>query len=287
MRSLIRNPPFSKTDKTAEKVGPLFQLITDLNVEVGYERSFKMLDKTLLGTRFLLGIKKDTIRGEAHEKVLEMCTQLDMPDNFLEDFLGYLPEANVVLFGFEENERGCVCKAYLEFGSRFEKEIKKKPYRPDPFLFHLGFKWDAEDHTKRAVTRYTCFPLLSVEAILERISGMLDPYQYGSSLELAKDFVDTASSRVPHYDILFLDVNEDNSTRRSFDINMYRANMRLEELYPIFSSMCQHYSIPSEEFHMLYDPVKTEIFGHLGGGIDREGRDYLTVYYGVEGYYIP
>jgi hypothetical protein len=51
--------------------------------------------------------------------------------------------------------------------------------------------------------------------------------------------------------------------------------------------VCRHFSIPSEEIHTLYDPVKTEIFEHLAGGIDRDGKDFLTVYYGVEGYYIP
>ena len=51
--------------------------------------------------------------------------------------------------------------------------------------------------------------------------------------------------------------------------------------------MCLHYSIPSEAFHTLYNPVKTEIFGHLAGGIDRDGKDFLAVYYGVEGYYNP
>jgi hypothetical protein len=46
--------------------------------------------------------------------------------------------------------------------------------------------------------------------------------------------------------------------------------------------MGQHYAIPSEEFHPLYEGVKNKTFGHIAGGIDREGRDFLTVYYGVE-----
>ena len=67
-------------------------------------------------------------------------------------------------------------------------------------------------------------------------------------------------------------------------MNMYKAKVRLEELYPLLMDMCQHYSIPSEEFHILYDQFKAKLFGHLSGGIDREGKDFLTLYYGVEGH---
>jgi hypothetical protein len=100
MQFLIRNPPFSKTDRIAEKAGLLLQCIKELHIEFGYERSFKMFDKNLLGTRFILGIKIDTIRKRTRETVVDMCRQLEMPANLLENFQEYLPEANVVGFGF-------------------------------------------------------------------------------------------------------------------------------------------------------------------------------------------
>jgi hypothetical protein len=287
MEWLIRNPPFSKTDRIAEKAVLLLQRIKDLDIEVGYERSFKMFDKNLLGNRFLFGIKIDTIRERAHEIILDMCGQLEMPANLLENFQENLPEANVVGVGFDESERSSVCKVYLEFGASFKEAVKKNPHRPAPFVLHRGFKWDLQDTSKCATARYTCFSFLPMETLLERVSDILDPHEHGESLDLTKDVVGAAGSRISHRDILYLELTEDNSSRRSFDINLYRANMQLKELYPILSRMCRHYSIPSEAFQTLYDPVKTEIFGHLAGGIDRDGEDFLTVYYGVEGYYIP
>jgi hypothetical protein len=287
MALLIRKPPFSKTDGIAEKADLLLQRIRDLDVEVGYERSFKMFDKNLSGTRFIWGIKIDTIRESARETIADMCRQLEMPANLLENFQEHLPEANVVGFGFDESQRSSVCKVYLEFGGSFKEAIRKNPHRPAPFVLHRGFKWDLKDPSKRGTGRYTCFSFLPMETLLERVSNILDPHAYERSFDIAKDMVGAAASRIPARDILYLELTEDNSPRRSFDINMYRADMQLKELYPILSRMCRHYSIPSEEFHTLYDPVKTEIFGHLAGGIDRDGKDFLTVYYGVEGYYIP
>jgi len=280
-------PDFSKSRKSDEKIGLLLQLVKNLNVELGLERSFKVSERTLLGNRFLLGTSKSAIGQESHERILDICARMEMPDNLLETFRENLSEANYVHFGFEENVKTCIYKVYLEFYDKIGKEIRSQSHTSDHFLLHLGFKWDVSDNTKHALTKYTWYPFLSVEEIQVRLASILDPRGYGKPLEVAKGIMSTAASRVTHDKILYLEVSEENNPRRSFDINMYKAGLLLEELLPFLLNMWQHYSIPAEKFHVLYDQVKTRIFGHLSGGIDREGRDFLTVYYGVEGYSIP
>ncbi len=276
--------PDHSTEILPEKAGQLFQLVKNLNLEVGYERSFKVSEKTLLENRFLLGFSKSSIKPNPHERILEICERMEMPVIFLEDFSEKLSEANYVHFGFEENESTCIYKVYLEFYDRIEEEIKNQPNESEHFLLHLGFKWDVSDNTRHALTRYAWYRSLEVEDILVRLANILDPQKYRNPFEIAKGILSTASSRIPHHDILYLEVSEENNPRRSFDINMYRATLQLRELDPLFSKMCQHYSISSDEFHALYDQVKTKRFGHLSGGIDREGKDFLTVYYGVKGH---
>jgi hypothetical protein len=277
------HPPLSKSDIKDEKAGLPLQLVKNLNVQYGFERSFKLFEKTLLANRFLLGFKKDTITQNPHEKILDICRQMDMPENFLETFQKNLPEANNILFGFEENEKNCVYKAYLEFGGRFEKLIKDNSNGPEELLIHLGFKWDASDNTRRAIARYTCFPTFSVNDMLERLSNDFYSQDYRTPFEIAEGILTLALSRAGLDELLYFEAQEENNPRKSFDINMYLANLRLTELYPLLLKMCRHYSIPSDIFHSLYDPVKTQIFGHLTGGIDREGRDFLTVYFGEKG----
>ena len=272
--------PYFKSRVTAEKVGLLFQLLENLDLRVSFERSFKLLEKTLLGSRFLLGINKNTIRPNPHEKILDICIQMDMPKNILDTFQINLPEANMVLFGFEENETTCIVKAYLEFGSRYDKAIKNKPDKPDPYLSHLGFKWDAADNTRSALTRYTCFPAFTVKDMLERLSNSFYRHNGRNPFEIIKGILDLASSKVGHDKFLYLDVSEGNNPRSSFDINMYGANLRMKELHPFLLEMCRHYSIPDEQFHNLYELAETQIFGHLAGGMDRKGRDFLTIYFG-------
>jgi len=279
----IQIQPFPKTERTDEKAGMLFQLVNSLNVQVGFERSFKILQNTLLANRFLVGFKRRSIKQEPHESIVNICRQIDMPEDFLETFHKYLPESNIVLFGFEGNERNCLYKAYLEFGHRITEVIKENPDKPEPFLIHRGFKWDASDNSQKATARYTCFPSCTVQDMLERLSNVFYSHRHRSPFEIAEGIINLAANRVGPDEFLYFEANETDNPRISFDINMYRANLRMKELYPFLLDIVRHYSIPDKQFHNLYEAVSSYIFGHLTGGIDREGRDFLTVYFGVKG----
>lgn len=275
-----KKPSFPGLEKLNEKAGRLFQLIQNLNLEYGLERSFKMAEKKLLWNRFLLAIRKKEIKDE---KLLEICKLINMPGRYLEAFKENLSDANIVFFGFEENEKNYVYKVYLEFWDKIKKEIRKKPNKTDPALLHLGFKWDSRDNDKGAVARYTCYPMLSVDKILKRLSNIYDGHNESPSFKIAKEIINLAASRAADDLFIYLEVNEENNPRRSFDINLYKAKLQLRELYPLLSKMCRHYSIPSGEFDLLFEQVGAKIFGHLSGGIDREGKDFLTTYYEIEG----
>ena len=276
----LLRPPTFKSAKGAEKVGLLFQFLEDQKVKPAFERSCEFLAKTLLGNRFLLGFEKSMIRQNPDEKILGICEQMGIPVNFLESLQENLPEANIVGFGFGEHGGTCIVKAYLEFGVRFYRAIKSKLHKPEPYLSHMGFKWDAEDNTRKALARYTCFPGYTTEEMQERLSDDFYGDKAGGPFEIVKGILDLASSKVSKERFLYLDVKEENNPRSSFDINVYGANLQLQEVYPFLLDMCRHYSIPEEQFHKLYEPVKTHIFGHLAGGMDRQGRDFLTIYFG-------
>lgn len=278
----VRAPLCTKA-RTHEKASLLLRLIEDLNVQFGLEQSFKILHEAILGDRFLLAFKKSSIGQEPHQRIVDICRRINMPRDFLEPFRDSLPKATIVLFGFEENERTSVFKAYLEFGDRFGELLKDNPHDPEPFLIHLGFKWDASDNSRCSVARYTCFPSFTVAAMLERISGAFFRNGFTTPLAIVSDIVRVASRRMADDEFLYFEAEEDANPRRSFDINMYRANLQLAELYPVLLKLCQHYSIPSDDLHALYEPVRSQVFGHVSGGVDREARDFITVYFGEKG----
>lgn len=273
-------PPLFRSAKGAEKVGLLFQFLEDQKIRPAFERSCEFLEKKLLGNRFLLGFEKGMIPWHPDEKLVEICQRLGMPADFLDRFGENLPEASIVGFGFGEDEGTCMVKAYLEFGARFFRAIKSKPHDPDPYLSHLGFKWDAEDITRKALAKYTCHPNCSCEALLKRLSGDFYGLEGAGPFNMVKGILELASNKVSQDRFLYLDVKEENHPRSSFDINVYRANLRLRDVYPFLLGMGRHYSISEERFHALYEPVKEHILGHIAGGIDRDGRDFFTLYFG-------
>jgi hypothetical protein len=273
-------PAHFASAKGNEKANLLFQFLEKEKIRPAFERSCEFLARKMLGNRFLLGFEKNMIGQNPDEKILDICERMEMPENFLESFRGSLPEANIVGFGFGEDEGTCTVKAYLEFGIRFYRAIKNNPRNPDPYLSHLGFKWDAEDNRRKALTRYTCFPGYTTEGILKRLSEDFYGDKAHSAFEIVKAILDLASNRVNRERFLYLDVKEENNPRSSFDINVYRANLRLEAVYPFLLGMCQHYSISEEQFRDLFEPRKTHVLGHLAGGVDGQGRDFLTIYFG-------
>ncbi len=262
------DPSAPAGERASSQRSLLLGLINGLHVEFGFERSFKIFRGALLTNRFLLSLHRDAI---PREKMLDLCRNLGLPDVFWAPLLQNLPDTKLVHFGFEENEKGSVYKVYLELS------LKSRFY---PFLLYLGFKWDPSDHAAAALARYTCYPSLTPKDMTERLSAAFDGPGAAEPLEIAKGIVTTASAITQ--DILYLDVTEDNNRRSSFDINMYRAGLRLEALYPLLIRMRDHYSIPSKQFHAFFEASKGKKFGHLSGGTDREGRDFFTIYFGVE-----
>jgi hypothetical protein len=274
------SPPSFRSAQAAQKVDLCFRLLDSLNIKPAFERSFKIKEKELLKNRFLLGFEKDLIGPSPNEKILNICEQIGMPPDLMATFLKNLPEASIVGFGFGENETTCIVRAYLEFGIRYYRAMKDKPHNPDPYLSHLGFKWDVSDSTVSVLTKYTCHPGYTTEDMLERLSNDLYGHKNRSPYKIVKGILDLASSKVGNDKFLFLSVNEENNPRNSFDINIYRANLQMNGIYPFLLGMSRLYSIPEEQFDELYEPEKTKIIGHIAGGIDREGNDFITIYFG-------
>jgi hypothetical protein len=147
----------------------------------------------------------------------------------------------------------------------------------------VGYKWDTVDNGRKAVTRYSCLPVITVDGILKRLATIFYGQTHKIPLEIAAGILARASQVIDHYEILYLEAKDDNNPRQSFDINIYRANIRMGDFYPLLSKMCRHYSISPTAFDRLYGPVRDQIFGHLSGGVDKAGRDFLTFYFGVKG----
>ncbi len=274
--------PIQEIESRRRKAQDVFQLIKTLHVSTGYERSFKMLHGSLLADRFLLGIKKKVIDIKAEERLADICRKMGMPANLLETFSQALFEADYVHFGFEDDGRSCIYKVYLEFFDRIQEKLNFVPGKTaGAQLLHVGFKWDPFKEQRQAVTHYTWHPWITGGQIVDRVAAIADPGRYPHLFESARSLVNMATARMPHEDILYLEVTEAGNPRKSFDINVYRGGLLVTELYPILARLGQHYRIAYPQFRELYGQVRDQRFGHFSGGIDRQGQDFCTFYHGA------
>lgn len=274
------DPPPFRLKEAVEKAGLCLDLLRRLGVRPAFERSFKLKEKALLQNRFLLGFEKDAVGANPNEKILQVCEKIGMPPALMAPFMKNLPEASIAGFGFGENETTCIAKVYLEFGIRYYRAMKEKPDYPEPYLSHIGYKWDISDSSKSVVTEYTCYPAYTVEDMLEILSEGIYKDRDRHPYEMVKGILELAKSKGKEEKFLFLGVGEGSTHRNSFDINIYPAGLKVKEISGELLNIFRYFSLSEEQFKNLYDSIQTQIVGHIAGGIGRAGKEFLTLYYG-------
>ncbi len=279
---MIENQDASRSENRVEKVLTLFRNLGKLEANIDFEPSFKAVHNQLFENRLLLGIDRPEMESSRDEQIVHICENIGMPDNLLVSLKGSLPDANHVYFGVEKNEDTLVFKAYLEFRDKIQKEIGGARVAGGSFPLFTGFKWDAFSPTRQAVTRYSWYPSLPIPEIFKRLRMTIESSRHRGLMEIVRGITNRASERISPDDMQYLEVTEEGNPRKSFDLNLYKSGLRLEELYPYLLQAQRNYAISSDRFDSFYQKIKTERFGHLAGGIDRDDKNFMTVYYGVK-----
>ena len=260
----------------AEKAVLPFRILERLEIPFGYERSFKMSRGQLLANRFLLGV---SLTDTTPPTLFDICYQLGMPARLFEPFQQNLPEANLVFFGFEDDEVDGNYRVYLEYWDKICAEISAEPEKIHPRLMFLGYKWNTERPQSQAISRYHCYPLLSTSEILERISDVYAQRQQACSLAYVREMVHRAASECLDRSFIYLEVTEEENVRTSFDLNLYKSGLCLHDIHGILVGLQQHYEIRQQDFEKLFQLVGSKLLGHISGGTNRQGEEFLTVYY--------
>jgi tryptophan 7-halogenase len=255
----------------------LRRLVAGLGVTYGYERSLRLCHQAILPNRFLLSLSKNSLGERAHERVLGLCRQIRMPAEAMQTAAERLGAARFIHFGFEESASSCLYKLYLE--SRLPPD---PPAGPDPILLHLAFKWDVSDPSRHVVSRYTWHPGLSSDDILGRLSQIYRHPRHERSMQIAREVVQLAKSRIDGGELRYMEVDEPGTCRRSFDLNLYDCRLFLRDVEPLLMRICDHQDIAWRSFESLYRRIEAEPLGHLAGGVHRSAEGFFNLYFGVE-----
>lgn len=266
----------STSSPTSERSRLLTSLIEAEGVHYGREDSFKMSHASLLTKRFLIGIPT---RDIAPDRILRWCDALGMPQRLKTELAQHLPEANMVAVGLEDTPNHGVYKMYLEFWDKV-RHVVRRTHRTDPMLLHLGFKWRAQgDGSDGRIVRYTCFPMLSVHDTLARITQIYNGAAQPTALNMATGIVRRAAAANPTALFLYVETSEEGDARKSFDINLYKSGLTMTDIEPFLRDLGKHFCLPDEQCLPLIARVGAHLLGHVSGGLDRSGKDAMTIYY--------
>ena len=263
-----------------QHVSHLLRVIGRCDIPLDYERSFQIAEGRLSTNRFLLSSSKGDYGESPIPAILRVCRSLGMPQEYLATIGFHLPAAENIHYGFEQGASGSVYKVYIEFAKGVRLTI-----RPDgssePVLLYLAYKWPVSKHTTGVVTRYTWHPLNSAEEILSMVTDVYQGGRSNESFQITQQLLSLASAKLPPSDIQYLEVREDATRRRSFDLNFYDAGLQVKDIFPLLNRMCKYHSVSRGKFQGLYDMIKCQRFGHLSSGTHRDGAGYFNVYYGA------
>lgn len=241
------------------------------------ERSFRVARGSLLAHRFLLTITLSRIAGDAVARVLEICTRLGMPAALQTAALPHFEGAGAVHFGFEGAATGALVKLYLEQAIA-QARAEQARATGEPLLQHIAFKWDPASG-QGVVTRYLWHPLRTREAIESRLAHVYRDAADPVAARIALAVVEAAAQHVPAAQLPYLEVEEEGNGRRSFDLNLYDAGLKVQDLRAALHAMREHFGLRPGQFQALYDQVKSRALGHVAGGMHRDGAGFFNIYH--------
>lgn len=262
--------PFQQANQ--EMVDKLFLLVKNLPL-TGFERSFKFLNNEVRSDRFLVGMSSISL---AASDLDFLAKKLGAPELFRAAFGKQLPRATFIHIGFEHGTRYSSYKLYFEFSKKSELGEAKSLARPLPL--YVGYKWNPADSAQRTVSTYSQPAHMTLTELLKTIAAV-----YGNApspwCEAASAVITLGANRAGNRCLTYVEVTDDNSSRMSFDVNLYACGLRVNDLAAALQALADRTSLPKAEFRKLIALAGADLTGHISGGLDRERRPFLTIYH--------
>lgn len=237
-----------------------------LGLPVMGESSVKLTQGAALSDRYLLSVPAPGITPQQAAELVHVAVSLGLEPDMADRVATDLPLSTTLHFGFEREGERLTLKLYCEFPLARGWDVARRA--DHPMLVHRAVKWDPRDATRAAVSRYVAHPARNVPGTAARIRELLGE---GAPTDLALSLLNRAAGRVGAQERLFLDVEEEGSPRKSFDLKLYDARFTTADI-PV-APLAAFFGIDNLR-------VPAAALGHIAGGLGRDAKPFLTLYYG-------
>ena len=251
-----------------------------LQINHTQEGSTKFTPRQLIVERYLLGVFTKLLTPRSLDGILAINSDLGMPDEYLTEIRGKLRRADWLLMGQESNDQYKVQKLYLEYNEnlRFQTHLGNGH---EPVRIHDGYKWNPDDSSLRQRAYYDCFPGITRERMTARIHEILGGHAGAAEAGFVAAFLECANRVIPVSEMTYLEVSEENNSRRSFDIAIHKARLPVAHFAGLFGELARFYSSDLDKLETFLPTIAPQLMGHFSGGIDRHGHSFVTLYYSL------
>jgi hypothetical protein len=236
-----------------------------LGCSVGIERSCKLRAHGVDAGRFLLSFGADERTARLTAGLLR---EMSFPAHLEAAFEAAASEARFLHLGYEGGRSGAVLKVYCE----------GDPERSADVPHYTAYKWSPSVPVAVAIDDYRLRPGLDIQGM-----GAAMSVAFGASAANLAQACRDLLGRVRAEQVMWLDVVRRGGIRRSFDLRLYGADLRLNDVRPLIETAQDAFGLDDAPLRLLAS-ADAAALGHLSGGRDDQGAAFLTLYFGAEAF---
>jgi tryptophan halogenase len=256
--------------------------VAALAVPYGLERSCKLNADGIFGNRFLLSVHRKALGPEPLRQIQDIMQPLGLPAGLVRDMEQQLHGADIVHFGYEATAGDELCKLYFEYAGDVRNAMRRASSDASAVLVHRAWKWRLSPAGGYAATDYVWRRPRPNESLMAALAHLCEPAGVKHPAAQAVRSALRAVPRATADDLMLLEVKEEGSARRSFDLNFYPANLPVLAVMPAVEQLGAEFRIPASEIALALAPASGLSLGHIAGGFGRDGAPFATIYFGVE-----
>jgi tryptophan halogenase len=258
----------------------LIRLVKTLGAPYGFERSVKLMPGDLADDRCLISLGRAALGNDPARRLVGLGQELGIPKEFENNLPESLDRADIVHFGYEAAAGLDSYKLYFEYAGDTRRAMASP--NASPVLVHLAYKWTPSRPNSRVVTRYTWMPCPTRAALEAKVRDLVPGEEAPVALNCALSLISRLARQADSGELLLMEVEEPGNPRRSCDINVYDAGLRMHQIADLFGEVVANYALPEARVRAVFDGAKDRALGHLSAGVGRDGREFVTIYFGVE-----
>jgi hypothetical protein len=258
----------------------LIKLVEALGAPYGLERSVKITPGALAADRCLISVGRAAFGSAPADRLIRMGHALRMPPTFAAPIAAALERADVVHFGYEAAGERDIYKIYLEYVTEARRAMAAESSHP--VLVHLAYKWVAAQADSGAITRYTWMPCRTRDELEAKLRDLVPAIEAPNALRCALGLVSRVTAFADTGRFLLMEVDEPGNPRRSCDLNVYDAELRMRDISDLLETALTDFAVPKPRARLVFDRAADRALGHLSAGVGRDGQEFVTIYFGVE-----